>query len=142
MRCPNVVSLSDHTVVHKIAICYLQMLHASLHGGGGGVCCRGGGSVRSGAGRARGLMGSPQPLLEVSTTWERVTHPKKSTHTCGGGVCGQPVWPGRLLLASLTEPPPSPKRSVYSLSYMFVFVHFSTNTPAPSGSYQRRFTRR
>lgn len=102
----------------------------------------GGGSVRSGAGRARGLMGSPQPLLEVSTTWERVTHPKKSTHTCGGGVCGQPVWPGRLLLASLTEPPPSPKRSVYSLSYMFVFVRFSTNTPAPSGSYQRRFTRR
>lgn len=101
-----------------------------------------GGSVRSGAGRARGLMGSPQPLLEVSTTWERVTHPKKSTHTCGGGVCGQPVWPGRLLLASLTEPPPSPKRSVYSLSYMFVFVRFSTNTPAPSGSYQRRFTRR
>lgn len=102
----------------------------------------GGGSVRSGAGRARGLMGSPQPLLEVSTTWERVTHPKKSTHTCGGGVCGQPVWPGRLLLASLTEPPPSPKRSVYSLSYMFVFVRFSTNTPAPSASYQRRFTRR
>lgn len=41
MRCPNVVSLSDHTVVHKIAICYLQMLHASLHGG---VCCRGGGA--------------------------------------------------------------------------------------------------
>lgn len=102
----------------------------------------GGGSVRSGAGRARRLMGSPQPLLEVSTTWERVTHPKKSTHTCGGGVCGQPVWPGRLLLASLTEPPPSPKRSVYSLSYMFVFLRFSTNTPAPSGSYQRRFTRR
>lgn len=100
MWCPNVVSLSDHTVVHKIAICYLQMLHASLKclsgGGGGGVRCRkrggtsgGRGSVRSGAGTARGLMGCPQMLLEVSTTWERMTHPKRSTHTPVEEVC---VW--------------------------------------------------
>ena len=30
MRCPDVVSLYDHNVVHKIAICWLQMLDACL----------------------------------------------------------------------------------------------------------------
>lgn len=81
MWCPNVVSLSDHTVVHKIAICYLQMLRACLKiwVAAAGIWTSSG-RVRSGAGSARGLMGSPQPLLEVSTTWERNDSPEKSTH--------------------------------------------------------------
>lgn len=79
-RCPNVVSLSDHTVVNKTAICRLQMLRLQSE-----RRRREASGEVSGAGTVRGLMGSPQPLVEVSTTWERVTH----THLWRRCVC---VW--------------------------------------------------
>lgn len=90
--------------------------------------------MRSGAGAA-------QPLLEL--TWERMTHPKikknkkKSSHTdahtCGGGgVSGQSVWPGRLLLAFLflfffSE--------LFYVTVTLCFVCFSFRTPAQERSF-------
>lgn len=98
-RCPNVVSLSDRTPVDKTAICCLKMLR-------------------------RGLMGSPQPEVEVSTTWERVTH----THLC---VCVWAVSVAKLQLNFSTM--------LQSSSFLLFSVVFRQHTFAVLPPWSRRF---